>query len=91
MGEELEIDFSEEDFETLNGLMISRLERIPEDNEDFDMDYGGYNFKILAVLNKTLIFRVSGIKLASLINPLIFLMALPPSLPFSSIRQASFK
>ncbi len=37
--------------------MISRLERIPEDNEDFDMDYGGYNFKILAVENK-LIKRV---------------------------------
>lgn len=57
LGEELEIDFSEEDFETLNGLMISRLERIPEDNEEFDMDYGGYNFKILAVENK-LIKRV---------------------------------
>lgn len=57
LGEELEIDFSDENFETLNGLMISRLERIPEDDETFDMDYGGYNFKVLAVENK-LIKRV---------------------------------
>lgn len=54
LGEELNIDFSEEDYETLNGLMISRLERIPEDNEEFDMDYDGYNFKVLTVENKTI-------------------------------------
>lgn len=54
LGEELNIDFSGEDFETLNGLMISYLERIPEDNEEFDMDYDGYNFKVLAVENKTI-------------------------------------
>lgn len=54
LGEELDIDFSEEDYETLNGLMISRLERIPEDNEEFDMDYDGYNFKVLTVENKTI-------------------------------------
>ena len=54
LGEELGIDFSNEDYETLNGLMISYLERIPEDNEEFDMDYDGYNFKVLAVENKTI-------------------------------------
>lgn len=54
LGEELDIDFSEEDYETLNGLMISRLERIPEDNEEFDMDYDGYTFKVLTVENKTI-------------------------------------
>lgn len=54
LGEELNIDFSGEDYETLNGLMISYLERIPEDNEEFDMDYDGYNFKVLAVENKTI-------------------------------------
>lgn len=52
LGEELEIDFSDEEYETLNGLMISHLERIPEDGEEFDMDYDGYNFKVLAVENK---------------------------------------
>jgi putative hemolysin len=54
LGEELDIDFSKEDYETLNGLMISRLEHIPEDNEEFDMDYDGYNFKVLTVENKTI-------------------------------------
>lgn len=54
LGEELDIDFSNEEYETLNGLMVSHLERIPEDNEVFDMDYDGYNFKVLAVENKTI-------------------------------------
>ena len=54
LGEELGIDFSDEDYETLNGLMISYLERIPEENEEFDMNYDGYNFKVLAVENKTI-------------------------------------
>lgn len=52
LGGKLGIDFSDEEYETLNGLMISHLERIPEDDEAFDMDYDGYNFKVLAVENK---------------------------------------
>lgn len=51
--EELEerfgIPFEDEEFETLNGFLISRLDRIPEPDEEFDVDYGGFNFKILAV------------------------------------------
>lgn len=54
LGAELGIDFSNEEYETLNGLMISHLERIPEENEVFDMDYDGYNFKVLTVENKTI-------------------------------------
>lgn len=54
--EELEerfgISFEDETFETLNGFLISRLDRIPDPDEQFDMDYSGYNFKILAVENK---------------------------------------
>jgi putative hemolysin len=50
--EELGLDFSQEEYETLNGFLISRLEHIPEDDELFDMDYGGYNFRVLAVENK---------------------------------------
>lgn len=54
--EELEehfgIDFTEEEFETLNGFMIARLDHIPEPNEQFDVDYQGYNFKVLSVENK---------------------------------------
>lgn len=54
--EELEerfgITFEKEDFETLNGFLISRLDRIPEPDEQFAVDYGGYNFEILTVENK---------------------------------------
>lgn len=50
--EHLGISFADEEFETLNGFLISRLDRIPEPDEQFDVDYRGYNFKILAVENK---------------------------------------
>ena len=52
LGDTLDIDFSDLEFETLNGLMISKLEHIPSEHEDFEMDFNGYNFKILAVENK---------------------------------------
>ena len=54
--EELEerfgISFEEEEFETLNGFLISRLDRIPEPDEKFDVDYCGYHFKIPSVENR---------------------------------------
>ena len=54
--EELEerfgITFDDEEFETLNGFLISRMDKIPEPDEQFDVDYQGYNFKILLVENK---------------------------------------
>ena len=50
--ERFEIHFDEEEFETLNGFLISKMDRIPEENEDFDVDVDGYNFKILSVENK---------------------------------------
>lgn len=46
------ISFDEEEYETLNGFLISKMDRIPEDNEDFDIDVSGYNFKVLSVENK---------------------------------------
>lgn len=46
------IDFTGEEFETLNGFMIARLDHIPEVGEEFNVDYQGYNFKILSVENK---------------------------------------
>lgn len=50
--ERFDISFDDEEFETLNGFLISRLDRIPEPNEEFDVDYCGFNFKILSVENK---------------------------------------
>ena len=50
--EKLGIPFEAADYETLNGFMISKLDRIPEPDEQFAVDYEGYNFKILSVENK---------------------------------------
>lgn len=54
--EELEerfgISFENSEFETLNGFLISKLDRIPEDDEDFEVVVDGYLFKILSVNNK---------------------------------------
>lgn len=51
----LEIDFSEEDYDTydtINGFLISMLGRIPQEDEDSEMEYQGYQFKIIRVENK---------------------------------------
>lgn len=50
--ERFNITFDEDDFETLNGFMISKLDRIPRENEEFDVNVDGYNFKIMSVENK---------------------------------------
>lgn len=50
--ERLSIDFADQEFETLNGFLISRLDRIPEPGEQFDVDYQGYHFQVLDVENK---------------------------------------
>lgn len=51
--EKLDISFEEEGFETINGFLISKLERIPEkEDENFAVDYEDYTFKILKVENK---------------------------------------
>lgn len=48
----LGITFDTEDYETLNGFMISRLHRIPADDDEGETEYQGYCFKILEVKNK---------------------------------------
>ena len=54
--EELEerfgISFNEEEFETLNGFLISKMDKIPEENEEFSIDVDGYSFRILSVENR---------------------------------------
>ena len=45
------ISFEESEFETLNGYLISKLDRIPEQDEDFSAVVDGYSFKILSVNN----------------------------------------
>ncbi len=48
----LDISFDEEEFETINGYMISRLDHIPSEGEKFSVEVGGYLFSILKVENK---------------------------------------
>lgn len=58
------ITFDEEEFETVNGYLIAKLEHIPAPDEQFDTTVDGYNFKILSVENKmisqVLVTRLSG-------------------------------
>ena len=46
-----DISFEKSEFETLNGYLIFKLDRIPDPDEDFEVKVGGYNFKILSVQN----------------------------------------
>ena len=48
----LDVDFEEEDYDTLNGFLISRLDRIPSEEERPDVVFGGYRFLVLKVENK---------------------------------------
>ena len=58
------IDFSDEEVETLNGLMIAKLDRIPADDEQFETVIDNYTFRILSVENhmvqSVLVRKVNG-------------------------------
>lgn len=47
--EQLGISLEDENFDTVNGFVISRLEHIPEEGEEFEFRHQGYLFKILEV------------------------------------------
>ena len=49
----LNISFADEDSDTLSGFIISRMEHLPEDNEQFEVWYSGYRFSVLEVDNKS--------------------------------------
>lgn len=55
VGEALNVEFAEEDYanyDTLNGFLISRLDRIPGEGEQPEVEYQNYLFKVLSVENK---------------------------------------
>lgn len=55
VAETLSIEFSEEDYDsydTMNGFLISKLDRIPQEDEDSEVEFEGYIFKIISVENK---------------------------------------
>lgn len=43
------ISFGETEFETLNGYIISKLDRIPDEDESSEVEVDGYTFKIVKV------------------------------------------
>ena len=49
--EQLEIEFGDTRFETLNGFMIGEMDHIPQEDEDFECQYKGYSFKVLSIEN----------------------------------------
>jgi len=48
----LEIDFPDEDFETLNGFLLYELGRFPEENEHIEITYEGYRFTPVEICDK---------------------------------------
>ena len=50
--EMFEIEFQCDDIDTLNGYLIYKLGKIPDNNEQFETTHQGYSFKILDVENK---------------------------------------
>ena len=53
----LEIEFEEQDkenFDTLNGFLTSRLGHLPKENERTTIQFGGYEFSIVKVENRTI-------------------------------------
>lgn len=67
VAEALQIEFEEEDrenYDTLNGFLISKLDRIPMEGEKPEIFYQGYLFKVLSVENKIL-HEVAAVKIKS--------------------------
>lgn len=52
VAEALGITLEEDDFETLNGFLISLIDKIPNEDEHLSADAFGYHFEILHVENK---------------------------------------
>lgn len=61
------ISFGEVPVETINGYLISKMERIPSDKDRFSINVDGYNFKVIEVENK-MVKRVVVAKLPPDIN-----------------------
>ncbi len=49
---QLHIPFNDDRFETLNGFMMSIMERVPQDNDHFVTEYEGWRIRILSVKDR---------------------------------------
>ncbi len=50
--EEIGIEYEEDDYDTLNGYLISKLDRIPEDDEGTEIEEAGVKYRIVSVEDK---------------------------------------
>ena len=51
------LEFSDDDYDdydTLNGLLIANLDRIPQDGEQPVINYNGFEFHVIKIENKTI-------------------------------------
>lgn len=48
----LSIDLKEEEFDTINGLLTSKMDKIPEEGDEYEVTLEGYLFKVLSVENR---------------------------------------
>lgn len=64
VAKELQIEINTEDYDTLNGLLISLIDKIPNDEEVFEIKYQDYRFQVIKVQNRT-IRSVRAIKIAA--------------------------
>lgn len=59
----LEMEEEEEEYDTLNGFLIYRLDRIPQEEEEIEIEYKNYHFSVVRVENKTIqLVRVTKIE-----------------------------
>lgn len=52
IAELLDIEFPDEDFQTINGFMLYELGRLPYEDEDINIEYKGYHFRITGIKDK---------------------------------------
>ena len=52
--DELGIEYEDDDFETLNGYLISKIDRIPDEDAGTEIRENGVTYKILTVEDKTI-------------------------------------
>lgn len=55
LGEILDIDFPDEDIDTVNGFMLYQLGRLPMEHENIDIVFQGYSFKPIDIHDKMII------------------------------------
>ncbi len=55
IGELLDVEFPDEDIETLNGFLLYQLGRLPIENEEICITYQGYTFKPIDIHDKMIV------------------------------------